>query len=243
MIIAPEEHEASEGQIARYEAARAALAEARRFEEVHEIRNVAAAMKGYAREARDREMLADAVELQMRAVRRLWELYDYQKTTVGLAAPGRPKIGVADTPISIPTLESLGIDKNLAKRVRAIGAIAADDFEARIDRTRKAVIATAFNGMRVAAERGAHVAAVAPDVIEAIKGTPLDTDNYLGILSKLPVEEQRRRVQDTLLQGQEPEPPPSERHQLALMIAAWERASEWARAEFLGWLRQQQAIQ
>jgi hypothetical protein len=60
----------------------------------------------------------------MRAERRLGEMMAEQKATVGLAPPGRPKIGVSETPISKPpTLAEAGIDKNLAKKARKLAAL------------------------------------------------------------------------------------------------------------------------
>lgn len=57
----------------------------------------------------------DALEISMRATRRIDELRRAQKETIGLAEPGRPpKNGSSENPISKPTLASQGIDKNLA---------------------------------------------------------------------------------------------------------------------------------
>jgi hypothetical protein len=57
---------------------------------------------------------ADAIEIRMRATRRIDQLRLAQKETVGLAEPGRPpKNGLFKNPIK-PTLTSQGIDKNLA---------------------------------------------------------------------------------------------------------------------------------
>ncbi|MBB2709770.1 hypothetical protein N2597_07500 [Rhizobium sophoriradicis] len=54
--------------------------------------------------------------------RRLDQMRQAQKETIGLAKAGRPpKIGVPDTPI-IPTLAEAGIDKNLAKEGRKLSA-------------------------------------------------------------------------------------------------------------------------
>lgn len=77
----------------------------------------------YARQANNRDLEADAIEIRLRATRRLDKLRLEQKETVGLAKAGRPSsIGVSETPIS-PTLASQGIDKNLAKQARTLGAL------------------------------------------------------------------------------------------------------------------------
>ncbi|TBF29317.1 hypothetical protein [Rhizobium ruizarguesonis] len=75
-----------------------------------------------ARQAKNKELEADAAEIRMRATRRLDQMRQGQKETIGLAKAGRPpKIGVSETPI-IPTLAEAGIDKNLAKESRRLGA-------------------------------------------------------------------------------------------------------------------------
>jgi N6-adenosine-specific RNA methylase IME4 len=118
--------------LVRYDAACRALAEARRVDEVKDIRDKAVAMATYARQAKNRELEADAVEIRMRATRRLDEMRRAQKETVGLnqgAIPG--KTGVRATPVldTRPTLASQGIDKNLAKQARALGALSPERFE------------------------------------------------------------------------------------------------------------------
>jgi N6-adenosine-specific RNA methylase IME4 len=125
-------------QLARYDAACRAVAEARSVDEVKDIHDKAVAMAAYARQAKNRDLEADAVEIRMRATRRLDQLRHAQKETVGLNPGGRPvKTGVSETPV-LPTLASQGIDKNLAKQARILGALSDDKFEHAVTDAREA---------------------------------------------------------------------------------------------------------
>src|SRR5262245_31593326 len=124
----------STGLAPRYDACRA-LAEARSVDEVKDIRDQAMAMACYARQAKNRDLEADAVELRMRATRRLDEMRQAQKATVGLAKGGGGKHGrkrVAEK----PTLKDAGIDKNLAHQARQLGALSEQEFEQKVAETR-----------------------------------------------------------------------------------------------------------
>jgi hypothetical protein len=79
--------------LALYDAACRALAKARSIDEVKGILDQAIAMRVLAKQAKNREAEADAVELRMRATRRLAELIKAQKQTVGLAKGASRTIG------------------------------------------------------------------------------------------------------------------------------------------------------
>jgi hypothetical protein len=125
--------------LARYDAACRAVAEAHSVDEVKDIRNQAVAMAAYARQAKNRDLEADAVEIRLRATRRLDQLRQAQKETVGLnqgAVPG--KTGLRGNPVldPRPTLASQGIDKGLAHQARVLGAMTDDAFERKVSEAR-----------------------------------------------------------------------------------------------------------
>ena len=71
-------------ELLKYDTACRALAEARSADEVKHVRDAAMAMKLYARQARNKTLEADAFEIRLRAERRLGEMMEEQKRTVGL---------------------------------------------------------------------------------------------------------------------------------------------------------------
>jgi hypothetical protein len=148
--------------LALYDRACAALAAAKSVDEAKDILNTSAAIRAYARQARNRDLEADAVELRMRATRRLDEMRQAQKEAVGLAKGGKPyqqrgPTGVSDTPVA--TLAMQGIDKNLAKQARVLGALSDDAFESVVTDARDKVARAVRNAVReveILAEREAY---------------------------------------------------------------------------------------
>jgi N6-adenosine-specific RNA methylase IME4 len=127
------------GGLIKYDKACRALADAKSVDEAKDIRNKAVALAAYARQAKNRDLEADAIALRLRATRRLDQMRQAQKKTVGLAAPGRRrKNGLSKNPIK-PTLASQGIDKNLAHQARTLGALSEKKLEQLVDDTRDAV--------------------------------------------------------------------------------------------------------
>ena len=68
-------------------------------------------MRAYARQAKNRELEVDGTEMGFRAERRLGELIQTQKETVGLAKPG-PKIGSKTDPNYQPHLPMQALVKS-----------------------------------------------------------------------------------------------------------------------------------
>ncbi len=130
--------------LVKYDAARRALAAARAVDEVKDIRDKAEAMRVYARQAKDRQLEIDAAEIRIRAERRLGEMIQAQKKTVGLnvGAKGSIVTGTSRGPLKIvtgtsrgplkddrPTLADAGISKNLSSRAQKLAAVPEDKFE------------------------------------------------------------------------------------------------------------------
>jgi hypothetical protein len=123
--------------LVKYEAARRALAEAKRIDEVKAIRDQAAAMRAYAKLSKDRQMEADAQAIRLRAERRIGELMAQQAKAIG-KAKGAKGIGTSagynKTRTQQPaTLAEAGIDKNLADRARKLAALPEKVFDAAMD--------------------------------------------------------------------------------------------------------------
>ncbi len=144
----------------KYNKACHALAEAKSVDEVKDIRDKAIAMAAYARQAKNHDLEADAIEIRLRATRRLDQLRQAQKKTVGLAKPGRPsKNGLSKNPIK-PTLASQGIDKNLAHQARILGALSEKKFEQVVGDARDAVtraVKTVMRGADIELEKRGYL--------------------------------------------------------------------------------------
>lgn len=132
--------------LARYEAACRAIAEAKATDELLDIRDQADRLRAASIVANNRALEIDAAEIRIRAERRLGEMIDEQKRTVGLAKGGRPpsdaKTGLAENPVSDSpskpiSLREAGIDKNLANRARKVAAIPETQFARELRRWRE----------------------------------------------------------------------------------------------------------
>ena len=129
--------------LVKYDEARRALAEAHRVDEVKEIRDKAAAMQLYARQAKDGELIALATEIRKRAERRLGEIMEEERAAGRLAKPPNPKRRVAKKPDDPPTLAEQGVGKALADRARKAAAMSEETFETHVAQAvRVAVAAT-----------------------------------------------------------------------------------------------------
>jgi N6-adenosine-specific RNA methylase IME4 len=158
------------GELGPYDRARIALTEAKSVDEVKDIRDQAVAMAPYARQAKNRDLEADAVEIRMRATRRLDQMRQAQRDSVGLnrgAAAGGGKNGPRGLLINPrdlrPTLASQGIDKSLAQQARVLGALTDQKFEEAIAAGRasaKRTMRRVINGVAIEQERERHRARI-----------------------------------------------------------------------------------
>ncbi len=127
--------------LVRYDAACRAIAEAKAVDEVIEIRAQAEAMRAYARQARNRQMEADAAEIRIRAERRIGELMAAQREAGLLSKGAATKRGGQNPPREKPvTLEEAGIDKDMAKRARMLAAVPESEFNGIVEDLQRRIV-------------------------------------------------------------------------------------------------------
>jgi phage N-6-adenine-methyltransferase len=102
---------------------------------VKDIRDKAAAMEMYARQAKDTELSRHAAEIRLRAERRLGEMIG-EKRAAGLLNTGAKGVGPIAGPLATrnPTLADAGIDKHLADRARKAAAMPEEQWERKLSR-------------------------------------------------------------------------------------------------------------
>ena len=105
-----------------YNAAKKALAEAIRIDDVKDIRDKAAAMRLYALQAKDRVLIDQATEIRLRAERRCGELLR-EMADRGERPLGRKKKS------HVATLSDLDINKSQSSRWQKLAEIDEDKFE------------------------------------------------------------------------------------------------------------------
>lgn len=135
-----------------YDRLRAALAEANQVKDVLEIRAELEHVKLYARQVKDRALLAEATDTQTRTERRLGEfLLEAEK--LGWIGRGRPKKPTAENVNDQVhfTLDEAGIDRNMSSRAQKLAKLPAEQFERGISDVRERIVAggsTTINGAR-----------------------------------------------------------------------------------------------
>jgi len=112
----------------KYEAARQALAEAHRVDEAKDIRDKAVALAAYARQAQDRDMIAWATEIKIRAERRTGELLLKTAEAEQRNTGGKP----SSRNDGLPTLKKFKILPDQSSDWQKLAAIREAEFERRI---------------------------------------------------------------------------------------------------------------
>jgi pentatricopeptide repeat protein len=135
----------STAALVRYDAARRALAEAHRVDEVKSIRDKAVAMQAYAKQAKDATLITQATEIRMRAERRAGELLIEMAARKERETKGgnRRSKSQPATLIAAPRLADLGINKTQSSRWQKLAALDTENFEAKVEGASK----RAYNAM------------------------------------------------------------------------------------------------
>lgn len=132
--------------LVRYEAAHQALIEAKRVDEVMDIKNQAIALDAYAKQAKDPDLINLATDIRMRAERRAGELLLAMAKTGEREVGGRPENHRPTTMVLLPeekapeapkTLKELGISPDQSSRWQNVAKMPAAQFEERVAQVKR----------------------------------------------------------------------------------------------------------
>ena len=122
--------------VLKYDAACAAIAEAKTVDEVTDWVDKAAAVKEYGRRIKNRQIEIDAIEIRVKAQRRRGEILA-EMAEKGQIRRGQPKkVLSADDDISF-TLKDLGVSRDESSEDQRLAAIPRDSFERLVARCRE----------------------------------------------------------------------------------------------------------
>ena len=108
--------------LAGYDAACAAIATAKNVDEVKQIHDKAEAVRAYARQAKNKTLEIDAVEIRIRAERRLGELLAVMPKATGAKGIGNPKSALVKREHTA-TLKQMGVSMDLSARAQRLAAM------------------------------------------------------------------------------------------------------------------------
>ncbi len=122
--------------ILRYDAACAAIAEAKTVDEVTDWVDKAAAVREYGRRINNRQIEIDAIEIRVKAKRRRGEILAELKENGRLVSP-RTARTIESSGNDLITLEQLGVSRNESSEDQRLAAIPGDSFVRLVARCRE----------------------------------------------------------------------------------------------------------
>jgi phage N-6-adenine-methyltransferase len=122
----------------KYNEARRALAEAHSVDEVKDIRDKAAAMQEYAKQAKDTELIRYSTDIKYRAERRAGEML----IALGERRGGDTTPNSSPSEFARPSNKQLGITDNQSSRWQKQAKLADEEFEERLEQRVQKVIDT-----------------------------------------------------------------------------------------------------
>jgi hypothetical protein len=131
--------QSGDGPLIIFEDARRQIAEAATVDQVNKVLALATGLAAAARKATDRELEAEAAVLKFEAERKLGQLMEQQKETVGFNVGTRGSKVKGARVSEKPTLKEAGIDKNTAHRARKAHAVPEAEVEKKKEEIRARV--------------------------------------------------------------------------------------------------------
>src|SRR5262245_13219915 len=123
------------GDLTKYNAAKRALSEAVRIDEVKDIRDKAVAMRVYAHQAKDMTLIGYATDIRLRAERRAGEMLAEMAERGERAKPGDNQHGGSNG-ARLP-LSDLGVSKSQSSRWQKLAENTDDEFEEMVTRAKQ----------------------------------------------------------------------------------------------------------